>query len=103
MKNLGIKLLRNSSLFSYDRKCKLLLKYIGVYSIEMKEQTFLLIANIFKNLSISIKDKLLDEIDKGSKSLNNKSEEELKIIEYGKFNWCTWFAKCGIKDSKIDE
>ena len=103
LKNLGIKLLRNSSLFSYDRKCKLLLKYIGVYSIEMKEQTFLLIANIFKNLSISIKDKLLDEIDKGSKSLNNKSEEELKIIEYGKFNWCTWFAKCGIKDSKIDE
>lgn len=102
LKNLGIKLLRVSTSFSYDEKCNNLLKFVDIYATFEKEQVYLLVANIFNCLSDFMQEKLLDEINKGNTRLERK-EENIKTIAYEKFNWCIWLEKNDIKKEKIKE
>lgn len=97
LKNLGLKLLRVSTSFAPDEKCTLLLKYVGVYASHEKEQMFLLIKEIFNDLSDEMQEKLLEEINKG----NDKSKTSERTRAYEIFNWCAWLEKNNIKNNKI--
>ena len=87
LKVIGIKLLRYSKNYSPDEKINLLLDNVSLFSFWEKEQIFMLIAENFDNLSVYLKNRILDQIEKGKQCGDEDNDA------YATYNWAIWLQQ----------
>lgn len=87
LRKVGLKLLRESSLFSADEKFALGISEAKLNRLFEKEQIFLLAASIFDELSRDNQERLFEKI----RNMDKKGDEQTQAYE--KFNWAVWLRR----------
>lgn len=90
LRKLGLRLMRNNSLFSADEIFELIHNRFDLFSQTYKEQIFLDIAYIFNDISEVNQEKIFEIIESGKETGHAESDA------YSIYNWCVWIdKKCG--------
>ncbi|MCR5836032.1 MAG: DUF4020 domain-containing protein [Lachnospiraceae bacterium] len=89
MQRMALRVLRKSDVYNSKEKYCILLECFSLYSVDKKEQIFLLTASFWKDLDISEKEYFINKL------LDVKDE----VYDYEKYNWIVWLNKCD-KDNK---
>lgn len=97
LKKVALKILRTTSSFSIGKKAELLLKNFDLYSETYKEQIFWLVHSIFDELTEQKRNEIVDIID------NGRNSEDEKIDTYEKYNWCIWLMRCNKKNDRLEK
>lgn len=84
LRRVGLKVLRESSLYSADEKFELGLSEAKLNPLFEKEQIFLLASSIFDEISRDNQEKLFEKI----KNMDVRGDEQTQAYE--KFNWAVW-------------
>lgn len=87
LRRVGLKLLRESSLFSADEKFELGLCEAKLNRLFEKEQIFLLAASIFDDISRDNQEKFFEKI----RNMDKSGDEQTQA--YKKFNWAVWLRR----------
>lgn len=87
LRRIGLKLLRESMLFSADEKFELGIRKAKLNGLFEKEQIFLLAASIFDDISRDNQEKLFVKI----RNMDKRGDEQTQAYE--KFNWAVWLRR----------
>ena len=87
LRRVGLKLLRESSLFSADEKFELGISKAKLNQLFEKEQIFLLVACIFDDISKDNQVRLFEKI----RNMDKRGDEQTQAYE--KFNWAVWLKR----------
>lgn len=87
LRRVGLKLLRESLLFSADDKFELGLSKVKLNQLFEKEQIFLLAASIFDDISKDNQVRLFERI----RNMDRRGDEQTQAYE--KFNWAVWLRR----------
>lgn len=97
LRKIGLRMMRDTSLFSADEMFELINERFGLFSQTYKEQIFLDIAYIFNDISEINREKIYDIIESGKENGHEESDA------YSIYNWCVWInKKCG-KHKRIND
>ena len=87
LRRIGLKLLRESMLFSANEKFELGIRKAKLNGLFEKEQIFLLVASIFDDISRDNQEVLFEKI----RNMDKRGDE--KTQAYEKFNWAVWLKR----------
>lgn len=96
LKKVALKALRKLVTISADEKFDIFIQNSSISFCEGKEQVFLLIKDIFGDISESRKNLLIDLIE-GIDEYNGKTHNE-----YAKYNWCVWIKRFCTDNERIN-
>ena len=100
LKKVALKSLRELKTVSANDKFDLFIKRVGIYFWGGKEQIFLLIKQIFNDLTDERKDLLIDMIEAENEKIDENHDE------YETYNWCVWikrFCKDNVRINQLEE
>lgn len=97
LRKIALRAIRESACFSNDEKIELICDEASVWSMECKEQVFLLAQEAFIKASLENQHRLLDVVEKGPP--DNKED---RSRWYAVYNWCVWLQEVDPKNERIN-
>lgn len=97
LKRIGLKLLRECHSINDNQKAEIVLNKFDIYSLQFKEQLFLLMAEVFDEISDDNQNQIIEAIVEGCKSEHDEKDA------YKKYNWCIWIQRKCKFNSKIED
>ena len=97
LRKTALRAIRESDCFSDNEKIALICDRSLTWSMEGKEQVFLLAKEAFSKASPEIQNRLLDIIEKGP-----GDNRENRDKQYAIYNWCVWLQKVDSTNERIE-
>ena len=86
LRRIALKTIRETNVFSYKEKFNMLFDFEMLFNSDLKEQVFLLVADIFNELEENDKNRLIDQI-----KIEDEDDELTQIYE--KYKWGIWLKR----------
>lgn len=89
--------IRETEFFDDDEKLMLICDNDLVWSMWAKQQVFLLAKDVFLKASLVSRNKLIDVIEDGAKTIKDEVTRQYEI-----YNWCVWLSQLELKNDRIE-
>lgn len=100
LKNVGIKLLRQTNVCSDNTKLRKLLKNVDFYDLFTREQLMLCIKESFNNSNNATQNRVVKEIMSRHHGVLVLTDENRSKL-YSFYNWCVWFSNNLLNSNKL--
>ena len=95
-RKIALRAIRESDSFKDDEKIALIIDDSLVWSIEGKEQVFLLVKEAFVKVSPEMKNRLLDIIEEGPNIYSDNRSRQYEV-----YNWCVWLQRADPTNERV--
>ena len=89
--------IRETEFFDDDEKLMLICDNDLVWNMWAKQQVFLLAKDVFLKAALVSRNKLIDVIEDGAKTIKDEVTKQYEI-----YNWCVWLNQLELKNDRIE-